>query len=149
VTLVSGDNMKIGLTYDVKTTGTLFAAGQPGPDDLQEEFDSPETIDAIAAAIHEIGHEVVLIGDGPSAVARLMNGDRPDLVFNIAEGEGIGRSREARMPAVLELLDIPYTGSDPLTLALTLDKVRTKVVVAAEGVRTPAWAAIDSAGVGT
>ena len=47
---------------------------------------------------------------------RLLDGPPPDLVWNIAEGNGGGRSREARVPAVLEMLDIPYTGSDPLTL---------------------------------
>lgn len=135
--------MKIGLTYDVKIPGLQPEASGPGPDDLQEEYDSPETIAAIAGALRDLGHEVIMLGDGPPAVARMMNGGRPDLVFNIAEGEGIGRSREARIPAVLELLDIPYTGSDPLTLALTLDKVRTKVVVAAEGVSTPAYAVIE------
>jgi D-alanine-D-alanine ligase len=71
---------------------------------------------------------------------RLLSAPRPDLVFNYAEGEGIGRTREARVPAVLEMLQIPYTGSDPLTLAATLDKDCAKRLVAACGVATPAWA---------
>ena len=74
---------------------------------------------------------------------RLLGGDRPDLVLNFAEGSGAGRSREARVPAVLEMLDIPYTGSDPLTLAVTLDKDCAKRLVAASGVATPAWALFD------
>ncbi len=53
----------------------------------------------------------------------------PDFVFNIAEGQGIGRCREARVPAVLEMLGIPYTGSDPLTLSVTLDKDCAKRLV--------------------
>src|SRR5262249_54311846 len=53
------------------------------------------------------------------------------------EGQGIGRAREARVPAVLEMLGIPYTGSDPLTLAVTLDKDCAKRLVASVGVAVP------------
>jgi D-alanine-D-alanine ligase len=55
----------------------------------------------------------------------------------MAEGEGTGRCREARVPAVLEMLGIPYTGSDPLTLAATLDKEVAKRLVAEEGLSVP------------
>ena len=68
---------------------------------------------------------------------------RPDLVWNFAEGPIGGRSREARVPAVLEMLDIPYTCSDPLTLAATLDKDCAKRLVAFDGVSTPAWVLFD------
>src|SRR5262249_11270073 len=61
----------------------------------------------------------------------------PDLVFNIAEGLGCSRSREARVPAVLEMLGIPYTGSDPLTMAVTLDKECAKRLVSAAGATGP------------
>jgi D-alanine-D-alanine ligase len=60
------------------------------------------------------------------------------MVFNIAEGVQ-GRSREAHIPALLEFLNIPYTGSDPLTLAVTLDKSMAKRVVMSEGVPTPGF----------
>ncbi|GIW80731.1 MAG: D-alanine--D-alanine ligase [Gemmatales bacterium] len=75
-------------------------------------------------------------GDGRQLLVQLMD-DPPDLVFNFAEGQGTSRSREARVPAVLELLGIPYTGSDPLTLAATLDKDCAKRLVASEGVAVP------------
>src|SRR5207302_2296947 len=68
---------------------------------------------------------------------------RPDLVFNIAEGTGIGRCREARVPAVLEMLGIPYTGSDPLTLAVTLDKEAAKRFAADAGVPVPRGVLVD------
>ena len=55
----------------------------------------------------------VFLGDGMPMLRRLVDGSQPDLVFNFAEGSGSGRSREARVPAVLEMLGIPYTGSDP------------------------------------
>jgi D-alanine-D-alanine ligase len=128
--------MRIGITFDLKT-----GAPADGPDDSQEEFDSPATIDAIASVIRGLGHEVVLLGDGRDMLERLL-ADPPDFVFNFAEGHGVSRSREARVPAVLEMLGIPYTGSDPLTLAATLDKDCAKRLVASAGVATPQGRAV-------
>lgn len=68
---------------------------------------------------------------------------RPAFVFNIAEGLH-GVSREAQVPAMLEFLQIPYLGSDPLTLATCLDKARTKEVLAYNGVRTASFVVIRS-----
>jgi D-alanine-D-alanine ligase len=121
--------MRIGITYDLKTD---FSTGVDLPDDALEEFDSPETIEAIASVLRHDGHEVVFLGDGEPLLRRLL-ADRPDLVFNIAEGHGISRTREARVPAVLEMLGIPYTGSDPLTLAATLDKDCARRLVRSHG----------------
>jgi D-alanine-D-alanine ligase len=131
--------MKIGITYDLKgdtPSPRPFRRGEGGPDDLQEEFDSPTTIEAIAAVFRGLGHEVDQLGDGRRLLERLL-AQPPDLVFNIAEGQGVGRCREARVPAVLEMLGIPYTGSDPLTLAVTLDKDCAKRLVASAGVAVP------------
>ena len=120
--------MKIGITFDLKS-------GEPNgldlPDDFQEEFDSPATIEAIASVLRGLGHDVRMLGDGRELIQKLL-ADPPDFVFNFAEGQGIGRSREARVPAVLEMLGIPYTGSDPLTLAATLDKDCAKKLVQGE-----------------
>jgi D-alanine-D-alanine ligase len=125
--------MRIGITYDLKSD----TSPRPNqPDDFQEEFDSPATIEAIAAVLRAAEHEVIKLGDGKELLKRLLT-DPPDFVFNIAEGEGVGRSREARVPAVLEMLGIPYTGSDPLTLAVTLDKDCAKRLVASAGVKVP------------
>jgi D-alanine-D-alanine ligase len=110
--------MRIGITYDLKMDGPTPAGL---PDDFQEEFDSPVTIAAIAEVLRGLGHTGEPLGNGRPLLERLL-ADPPDFVFNFAEGHGVGRSREARVPAVLEMLDIPYTGSDPLTLAATLDK---------------------------
>src|SRR5437660_946605 len=127
--------MRIGIAYDLKSE----APSQENcryPDDWQEEFDSPATIEAIAAALLELGHEVELLGDGRELLERLLD-DPPDLVFNLAEGQGVSRTREARVPAVLEMLGIPFTGSDPLTLAVTLDKDAAKRLVQSAGVAVP------------
>lgn len=132
--------MKIGITYDLKAD---LSASDNLPDDFQEEFDSPVTIDAIAAALRGLGHEVERLGDGRPLLARLLH-DPPDFVFNIAEGQGIGRCREARVPAVLEMLGIPYTGSDPLTLTATLDKDCAKRIVQTAGVAVPRGFVIES-----
>src|SRR5437762_7966378 len=125
--------MKIGITFDLKAD---LPANAALPDDWQEEFDSPDTVAAIAAALRDLGHEVVELGDGPGLLERLLD-DPPDFVFNLAEGQGVSRSREARVPAVLDMLGIPYTGSDPLTLAATLDKDCAKRLVQAAGVAVP------------
>ena len=142
--------MRIGMTFNVRarssddmespTCTDEAAAGrfaQWADDD--EEFDAPETVQALASVLESLGHEVDLLGEGEPMLRRLLGGERPELILNFAEGSGSGRSREARVPAVLEMLGIPYTGSDPLTLAVTLDKDCAKRLVAASGVATPAW----------
>ena len=131
--------MRIGITYDLKS-GIPISADLP--DDFQEEFDSPATIEAIASVLRGLGHDVEKLGDGRELLERLL-ADPPDFVFNFAEGQGIGHSREARVPAVLEMLGIPYTGSDPLTLAVTLDKDCAKRLVASEGISIPRGTVID------
>jgi len=123
--------MKIGITYDLKTKPSSEL-----PDDAFEEFDSPHTIDAIAGVLRGCGHEVVLLGDRREFVEKAL-AENPDFVFNFAEGHGISRSREARVPAALELLGIPYSGSDPFTMAVTLDKPRAKKLAALAGVAVP------------
>jgi D-alanine-D-alanine ligase len=133
--------MRIGITYDLKAP-----ADRPDlPDDFQEEFDSPATVEAIACALRRLGHDVQKLGDGRELLERLL-ADPPDFVFNIAEGQGVGRSREARVPAVLEMLGIPYTGSDPLTLAATLDKDCAKRLVRSAGVAVPEGVVIEAEG---
>ncbi len=124
--------MRVGLAYDLLPA----ERGGDGPDDRFEEFDKPETVEALAAVIRDEGHEVTLLGNGRSFLFEMLE-DPPDFVFNIAEGHGGGRSREARVPAVCEMLDVPYSGSDPLTLAASLDKDVAKRLAGSFGVRVP------------
>src|SRR5437867_5832711 len=91
--------MRIGIAFDLKDDDVAQPPAPGLPDDWQEEFDSPETVAAIAAALRAHGHQVVELGDGRPFVEKLL-ADPPDLVFNIAEGRGVSRSREARVPAV-------------------------------------------------
>lgn len=125
--------MHIGITFDLKPDSPVPAGA---PDDLHEEFDSPITIKAITEALHAIGHTTSELGDGKPLLEALLKSP-PDFVFNFAEGTGISRNREARVPAVCEMLGIPYTGSDPLTLAIALDKDFTRRIVADAGVLIP------------
>lgn len=106
----------------------------------EAEFDTKATVEAIGAAIRELGHEPVPL-EATRELPAVLPSARIDIAFNIAEGFA-GRSREAQVPALLELLEIPYTGSDPACLALCLDKSLAKRVVALAGVSTPAWVAM-------
>jgi D-alanine-D-alanine ligase len=132
--------MRIGLTYDLRQD--YRAAGFS--EEETAEFDRPDTLDAIAAALAELGHEPLRIGNMRALVQRLATGERWDLVFNIAEGM-YGFGREAQIPALLEAYMIPYTFSDALTCALTLHKAMAKHVVIGCGIATPAFALIESA----
>ena len=95
------------------------------PLDLLAECDSDETIQAVAAALRA-RHEVVLIEADEDAYPRLRE-LVPDMVFNIAERLH-GPNREAHIPVVCEILGLRYTGSDPLTLSLCLDKSRANAI---------------------
>jgi D-alanine-D-alanine ligase len=130
--------MQIGLSYDLKET---IAPQQAGCDDAFEEYDSSETVELIAAALEAEGHTVTLLGGGREFLGKILH-DKVDFVFNIAEGRGTYRSREAQVPSILEMLDIPYSGSDPQCLAICLDKPLTKKLVASEGLSTPTWRVI-------
>lgn len=130
--------MHIGLAYDLKDT---VQAEQSGTDDALEEYDIPETVEIIASALGSKGHRVTMLGGGAEFLDNI-SGSHVDFVFNIAEGRGNYRSRESQVPAVLEMLNIPYSGSDPYCLALCMDKPLTKKLVEAVGVRTPKWRTI-------
>lgn len=109
--------------------------------DLYAEWDTLETIHAVRDALAE-RYPVELVEANADAFERLRT-LRPTLVFNIAEGLH-GVSREAQIPAMLELLQIPYLGSDPLTLALCLDKARTKEILSYHGLATAGFVVIES-----
>jgi D-alanine-D-alanine ligase len=130
--------MKIGLAYDLKDT-VIPTSGSP--EDALEEYDSPETVEALTSEIESLGHSVTKLGGGKEFISNILQND-VDFVFNISEGLGNYRSREAQIPAVLEMLAIPYTGSDPQCLSLCLDKPMTKTLTAASGIRTPRWCLI-------
>jgi D-alanine-D-alanine ligase len=132
--------MRVGLSYDLKEAVVLKEAAT---DDALEEYDSPTTIGYIQHALEGLGHSVVKLGGGPDFIRNILD-EKVDIVFNIAEGRGNYRSREAQVPSILEMLDIPYVGSDPECLAICLDKHLTKTLLKLEGIPTPEWRMITN-----
>ena len=127
--------MRVALVYDLRDDYRALGFSE----EAVAEFDSVETIDELAGALLALGCEPVRVGRGQALAARLVHGERYDLVFSIAEGVK-GRSREAQVPALCELFDQPYLFSDPLTLAASLDKAVAKRLVRDAGVPTPDFA---------
>ena len=127
--------MRVGLTFNVKRGEAEEGQEPPSSSrtDEQAEWDAPETIAAVQAALEE-RHEVLPIDAGGDVYAVLQQ-TRPDIVFNMAEG-ACGPGREGFIPSILEHLKIPYTASDPLTLNICLDKSRTKEILAYHGLPT-------------
>ena len=120
--------MKIAFTHNLRLTDS----------EEEAEFDTAETVDAIANALRAGGHEVEKIEvTGPAShLAARIESYGPDLIFNTAEGRR-GRTREAFYPALFEELGFPYTGSDAYVMTVTLDKWLTKLMLGAQGIDTP------------
>jgi D-alanine-D-alanine ligase len=132
--------MNIGITYDLRPE--YLEAGYS--EEETAEFDRPDTIAAIEVILRQLGYATERIGHVRQLAARLVQGERWDLVFNIAEGV-CGFGREAQVPALLDAFGLPYTFSDPLVLTLTLHKGMTKHVVRELGISTPDFAVIETA----
>ena len=122
----------IGLTYDLKSDWQKSA---DDPIDANAEFDSADTVNLIHQALETGGHEVKRIGNVRSLLSQI-DDLGVDIVFNICEGI-FGRNRESQVPIILEMHNIPYVGSDGLTLGITLDKVVAKKCFQADGIPTP------------
>ena len=128
--------LRIGFSYNVKRVDSK------GGDDTEAEYDAPETIESIRDALESYGHVVVPLEATAELPRQLM--DTPvDLVFNIAEGVA-GRNREAAVPALCELMGIPYTGSDAATLSIALDKALSKRVLREHGIATPEFQVMET-----
>lgn len=123
-------SLRVGLTFNMKRI-------DPTANDAEAEFDSPRTIAAITSAIESYGHTVVPL-EATADLPRALTDAAPDVVFNIAEGLR-GRGREAQVPALCELLGVPYSGSDATTLSICLDKGLTKQILRSAGIDTAEW----------
>ena len=129
--------MRIALTYNLRLSDS----------EEEAEFDTQETVNALASAIERLGHRLErfeVSGPASRTVARL-EAYSPDLIFNTAEGRR-GRFREAFYPALFDELGFPYTGSDAYALAVTLDKQLTKLILRDHDVQTPGWQYIETIG---
>lgn len=120
--------MKIAFTYNLKTSNS----------EEEAEFDTQETVSAIASGLTNLGHQVELIevSGPPSRLMARLEALSPDLVFNTAEGRH-GRFREAVYPGIFEQLGLQFTGSDAYVCTLTLDKHLTKLFLSQFGVPSP------------
>jgi D-alanine-D-alanine ligase len=143
---------RIGFAYNQKpepTVGLVSAiSSEPRPeeeppsiDDAYAEWDSAETIDAVASALSAYGDVIRL--EATEELPERLRAERPDIVFNIAEGLH-GTNREAHVPAICEFFDVAYSGSDPFTLSLCLHKARTKDVLSVNGIPNARFVLIDS-----
>lgn len=132
--------MRIGITFDLREDYARQGYGE----EETAEFDHPDTILAIEAALHSLGYITDHIGHARALAKRLVDGDRWDLVFNIVEGmHGFGR--QALVPALLDTYRVPYTFSGPLALAVTLHKATAKRIVRDQGLCTADFAVVEFA----
>jgi D-alanine-D-alanine ligase len=132
-------------TLNSKDDGRTLTISIPGSsdraNDIYAEWDTMETVNAVKAAIEQ-RYAVTMIEANEDAYQKLLQ-NRPYFAFNIAEGLH-GVSREAHIPAMLEMLQIPYLGSDPLTLTVCLDKARAKEILSYYRVPTAPFTVIRS-----
>jgi D-alanine-D-alanine ligase len=128
--------LRIGFTFNVKP-----GAAAPDVDDRYAEWEDEETIAGVEAALARAG-DVIRLEASDDLPFRLRDA-RPDIVFNIAEGL-TGPNRESHVPAICEFWSMAYTGSDPLTLALCLDKGRTKEILSHHGIPTAPFTVVGA-----
>ncbi len=130
--------MHVALLANLKKNAPTWPGMSP---DHWDDLDSEETIAAITQALESGGHRVTFL-EGDTSLYDNLRQVRPDICFTICEGH-FGDAREAQVPAILEMLRIPYTGSRVLTLALTLDKPMTKRVLAFHDLPTPPFQSFE------
>lgn len=125
--------MRIGFCYDIKSDYGLQEDNMEYTD-----FVSLNTVTEIKRALEKCGHDVKYIGNVYKLKKFLEQGNHKniDLVFNIAEGFG-SRNREALIPSLLEIYQIPYTASDAYGMAINLNKHHTKVLASSMGIPVP------------
>ena len=128
--------MRIAVLANLKQNAPHWEGISP---DQWDDLDSPKTTKALVHALEANGHEAEFFEASilpPYNLIERLQAYQPDLCFNIAEGH-FGNGRESQIPAILEMLRIPYTASELLTLALSLDKPMTKRLLWYHGLPTP------------
>lgn len=130
--------MKVAIIYNEDLSGVINQFGM-----RNKEKYNPGTIKLISEALEQGGHNVRIIDGNMKVVEslhdfmpRVVEGERMGMVFNLAYGIQ-GESRYTHVPALLEMLGIPYVGSNPEGHALALDKVITKIIMQRHGIPTP------------
>ena len=129
-----GPALRFGLTYKIKK-GVVSKA-----EDFEAEYDHIDTVLAIKNALEKLGCQIFLM-EADRNLPKCLYETPVDIVFNIAEGIQ-GRGREAEVPALLNLMNIPFTGSDETTLCLSLDKALTKRLLSTYKINKPKYRVI-------
>jgi len=132
--------IKVAVLANLKVNAPKFEGMS---EDQWDDLDSEKTLNVMLDAICSAGHECEFL-EGDHTLMESLPKYKPDICFNICEGH-FGDSREAQVPALLEMLRIPYTGSKVLTLALALDKPMTKRILHWHSLPTPAFQEYDRA----
>lgn len=129
----SPGGLRVAVLYNLKENAPRLNGHRPK--DALAELDTQRHVEDYTAALRALGHDVVAFEGGADLAYRLA--EHPvDICFNTCEGYR-GDAREAQVPALLEMLGVPYSASKVLALALTLDKAMTKRVLAYHGLPTP------------
>ena len=104
------------------------------PPDDAVEYDREETVEAILESLRVVGHKAVLL-EGDVTLLDTLRKTKPNICFNLCEGLR-GDARESHVPAILEMLGVPYTGSRVLANAISLEKVIAKRIWRDRGLPT-------------
>ncbi len=128
---------QVALLYSLAANAPQDTTDEDTPWDRWNELDSEKSVAGYERALREAGHDVIPLEGDERLIGNLLK-YKPDICFNTCEGH-YGRSREAQVPAILDMLRIPYTGSGVMTLAIALDKAMTKRVLQFYSIPTPAF----------
>ncbi len=138
--------MKVALVYNdqrIRPEDVINVSGMPN-----NEHYSPEAVEVVARALEKGGHTIKSIKAGINLAGELREfmpkaaeGENPGMVFNMAYGMQ-GRNRYTHVPAMMEMLGIPYTGSGPAGHAIAQDKAMAKIVLQRNNMPTPAFGSL-------
>ena len=137
--------MKIAVVYNREHNGVINLFGTPNREKYQKV-----SIKRITDGLKKFGHQVKsfegdkdLIRNLESFMPRVLKGELPGLVFNLSYGIQ-GNARYTHVPGILEMIGIPYVGSNPLSHSLALDKVVAKMIFCQHGIPTPEFVVLDN-----
>jgi len=140
------EKMKVAIIYNMDASGVINQFGMQN-----KERYNPKTVKLVAEALELGGHNVRIIDGNMKVIEslqefmpRVLEGERMGMVFNMAYGIQ-GESRYTHLPAMLEMLGIPYVGSNPTGHAMALDKVITKILMLKHNIPTPDFWVFSSA----
>ncbi len=135
--------MKVAIVYNKKQIDESDVINIFGM--VTKEHYSFKTVEKVAKSLEKGGHSVKIIEGGMNFIEdmkdfmpRVVAGERPGMVFNMAYGIQ-GQNRYTHVPAMLEMLGIPYVGSGPEAHAVVQDKVMTKLILQKNNIPTPGF----------